>query len=133
MIYHSVFLSIARNASRYPLALAYCFSSGSRYWLTSLPSSVFLSISYHGSSFPRFPVFEGTDRIHSGVTFNVSQMIMIFSDVGFVLLLFHSLIVLCEIPVFSENFFCVIPISPSLSFSLFWRIFRQRREMKKGM
>ena len=36
-------------------------------------------------------------------------MIRIFSLTGFVFFLFQSLILLCAIPVFSENSFCVIP------------------------
>ena len=48
------------------------------------------------------------ERSHSGVTPRASQIGIIFSDNGFVFFFFHSLIVLGNIPVFSENAFWLI-------------------------
>ena len=94
------------NAARYPRIRSFFLSGKLRKPSRIIFSSVFAA---HISRSTAFRSISFSPKSSYGVTFSNSQIFSILSADGFVPFLFQSLMVLCEIPVSSENSFWVTP------------------------
>ena len=94
------------NAARYPRIRSFFLSGKLRKPSRIIFSSVFAA---HISRSTAFRSISFSPKSSYGVTFSTSQIFSILSADGFVPFLFQSLMVLCEIPVSSENSFWVTP------------------------
>ena len=94
------------NAARYPRIRSFFLSGKLRKPSRIIFSSVFAA---HISRSTAFRSISFSPKSSYGVTFSTSQIFSILSADGFVPFLFQSLMVLCEIPVSSENYFWVTP------------------------